>query len=609
MSQVHRQIDFMTHWEEEQADRPKNHENININATIRSVRDDSAHTNADHHRQDNKKIESSSSSAGAMRSRPRFDDEAAATAAAAARPKEQPAPWPVIGHDMRNTDTGIISNVSMTIIPERPNSPDSTITGNTAAAPEVPVVLLVDNFFLHQVEQLDGMKESLRLLLGAATAAGRREEDMPQDQHLDEEEENKARCKRYGFTLSSPLKRRRIFWGSLIADDSWHVLGLASMEYYGLFDTIAFVESNTTQSLFPRSLRFPPGSARKALLTSPLLWGNTTRVHVDYFWDDENSSKVYHKMELARENDQRNYIFQRWKKNGMTENDIGFLSDTDEIANRDFLKALQVCNVPEFFPAAEESRGNTPSSSSLTPARPHDCLSPKVGSSSIVFEGSPKCMQVPRRWYHPEFLIGACIQGIGNDTLRDVSARKIKSAAYQRVFAWRNHHVRHIPWVSSSTTNGTTNTTTTTTTTVPLGPLWDATDMRMMAAGGRRAEGIQNGARLIPTGYHFHNFFDSLSTLRNKYFTYGHRKKAAMEVPLSAIHPNDVGFMVTCLTGRSQPNTTTSKWRQPKPSDWDVLDPVYATPVAFQKVPNYVALRHKEFQDELAADELLHPPH
>jgi len=51
------------------------------------------------------------------------------------------------------------------------------------------------------------------------------------DEDEDDESVLQARCERYNFEFHMPFRRRRIFWGSLIADDSWHVLGIAAMEY------------------------------------------------------------------------------------------------------------------------------------------------------------------------------------------------------------------------------------------------------------------------------------------------------------------------------------------------------------------------------------------
>lgn len=461
-----------------------------------------------------------------------------------------------------------------------------------------PVSSLSAHDFMRNVQQTDNLTESLKLLLEAAVASNSTIEN-------DDEEESvlQARCQRYGFRLSQPLLRRRIFWGSLIADDSWHVLAMAAMEYRDLLHTAVFVESNLTQSMIPRPLRF--SALRKQLLESPLLWGHQTKVHVDYFFNDDTT--FYQRRHLWRENDQRQLILERWKQNGMTPHDIGFLSDVDEVASRDFLLALSTCHVPEFVPSREQpvwtmtTNGTTKELSgrhSLVPNRPHDCIQPNVAASSVVFEGSPQCLQIPRRWFHPDFIIGACIQGIGSIGRRNAT-RAQQATANQRIEDWKDHDITRMEIESWDSRNQTIKVN------VPLGPLWDATDFRMMGCR-RRATGmmvVKNNEtkkvhRLIPTGYHFHNFFDSLQVLRRKYATYGHPKRGALEIPLEKIQHNDVGFMVDCLSGR---NVSGSKWRQAMPEDWEQL--AFATPVAFQRVPQYIELRHLEFQQELTQDE------
>lgn len=79
-----------------------------------------------------------------------------------------------------------------------------------------------------------------------------------------------------------------------------------------------------------------------------------------------------------------------------------------------------------------------------------------------------------------------------------------------------------------------------------------------------------------------------------------------MDLPLEELQPNDVGFMVDCLTGRGR---NTSKWNQASVADWAQRHPPkYGVPMAFQHVPHYIDLRHTEFQQELAEDERMHPP-
>ena len=74
-------------------------------------------------------------------------------------------------------------------------------------------------------------------------------------------------------------------------------------------------------------------------------------------------------------------------------------------------------------------------------------------------------------------------------------------------------------------------------------PLYYATDQRMEAASqiGR----IDGG----PTGYHFHNFFESEKHIHQKYLTYGHAWHTAWDMPLWELH-EDLTLGVQCARGR-----------------------------------------------------------
>ena len=79
---------------------------------------------------------------------------------------------------------------------------------------------------------------------------------------------------------------------------------------------------------------------------------------------------------------QKEGITERWKLNGMQPDDIAVLQDADETFTRDFLRALQICDVPVF-------------------RRNQDCHKPKLLGSTLVFESSSECITRGRRWYHP----------------------------------------------------------------------------------------------------------------------------------------------------------------------------------------------------------------
>ncbi len=177
------------------------------------------------------------------------------------------------------------------------------------------------------------------------------------------------RCQRHGLEYATNrTTRRRIFWGSLLADDSWHAIGSVALETYGIFHLAVFVESNLTQSLYRREMRFGVGSEAWEVVTKSGMFGPTTKVAVDYYFGKDPNLR-----DLGREHGQRALIIKRWKKEGMTKDDIGYISDADETFNRDFLRAMQICLVPEF-----EFHNH--------------CELPLVRADSWTFEGSLKCL-------------------------------------------------------------------------------------------------------------------------------------------------------------------------------------------------------------------------
>jgi len=237
------------------------------------------------------------------------------------------------------------------------------------------------------------------------------------------------RCKRY-FSYSNGTKsyarydggrggprrrRRRMFLGSLIADDSWHALAALAIETYGIYAAVAFVESNRTQTGIPRTLRFVEGMAERDILAGSGLFGPDTPVMIENFVHEGDVEG----RGLVREQMQRSLIIDMWKKAGMTRDDIGVLTDADETLSRDFLRAMQICDVPQLDPEMQ------------------DCHTAKLISASMVFEGSPECMTVSRKWMHPDLILGKCIEGIGDDEF------KLDDSQRQRKHAWRKKEYTH----------------------------------------------------------------------------------------------------------------------------------------------------------------------
>lgn len=363
-----------------------------------------------------------------------------------------------------------------------------------------------------------------------------------------------ARCARYGMEISDSLKRRRIFYGAPIADDSWHSLALTAIEGYGVFDTVAFVESDTTHTLTHRDLRFNQNSDNLRILEEGGMWGPDARVTVDQYqhdFDQYPKKEVFHipgqfMSGYVAEQLHREHILKRWKMNGMTEDDIGYVADVDEVVTRDFLRALQICDVPAFDPEM-------------------DCKHPKIIASTAVFQGSPQCIQKGRRLHHPDIMIGKCIDQIG--AIRGSSDKE------------ESHSQSTVPY--------------------PLwgkgekDQLWKVGDFRMRS-GGDQIKGV-NGEH---TAFHFHNFFNSMSVLRFKYGNYGHAIRGADVKALGDLGDDHIVFMIGCLMERE---TDGGKWEEAE-EGWMAL-PYEFAPIAFQDVPEYDMLRHKELQEMVREDE------
>ena len=378
----------------------------------------------------------------------------------------------------------------------------------------------------------------------------------------------RERCERYfvyqnydsNKTTYKGIQRRRVFMGSLIADDSWHTLATIAMETYGIYTAVAFVESNRTQTGKPRKSRFVKGTLDHNLLLESNLFGPETEVLMEHFVHEEEVEGLG----LIREHMQRDRILKLWKKAGMKLEDVGILTDADETVSRDFLRALQSCDFPQFDVETE------------------NCNAPKIAAASMVFEGSPECMTVTRKWMHPDIILGKCIEGIGDDSF------KLTDDERHRPFAWRKVNytkkTNYSAWPKEKTTY----------------PLWNAADFRREQSGIKFIfEDVSYlRFRMGHTGFHFHNFFDTTTQLRNKYKTYGHPIPEADNMTISEIHP-DLDLFVDCVLDR---NITSNKHKtlSSRLEQFEGRIPISYT------IDGYSSARHKEMREILFKDELGH---
>ena len=207
----------------------------------------------------------------------------------------------------------------------------------------------------------------------------------------------------------------------------------------------------------------------------------------------------------------------------MTKHDIGYLSDTDELFSRDFLRAMQICDVPQFTSSGKEGHNH--------------CAAPKVYGLVSIFEGSPDCVSA-EEIYHPALMIGECIEGIGDQDNNDLYPKPTRDG--NLTTQWRTADYTFDTHFSALHDKDNPPPPRTLPKNVYF-PLWNAADFR------RNKGGYFYGDDNLPLyiGYHVHNFFDDMSVLRKKYLTYGHKIGDALTKPLSAMN-REVNLMIRC---------------------------------------------------------------
>jgi Glycosyltransferase family 17 len=370
------------------------------------------------------------------------------------------------------------------------------------------------------------------------------------------------RCERYGLALYNGTKPRRIFFGATVADDNWEMFLIHAIEAYDIYHMAVFVESNTTFLNTPRALRFKDSEESNKLRYAKL-FGPKTQIFIDHWLVDMPDL-----VEMTRESEQRNEIIKRWKEEGMTVDDVGILSDIDEMYSRDFLRALQTCDFPELRPN-------------------QDCHKPKILPSAIAFEASPLCIK-QERWFHPDAIAGQCIDGIGDPSERVVPLRDHRRRFGERDESYGKSYLDSFPEAV-----------------VKLGryPLFNGPDFRTVI--GDRGylynvvnESLSSEDAIVGAAYHLHNWFSDFKVLRHKYMTYGHPDDEVMEKSLSQMG-EDLDIMVRC--SRDIGNDVVS-------NDWamqyyeGVQDLQGNRPIFFLN-KSYTTLRHNNLRELVFRDE------
>ena len=367
------------------------------------------------------------------------------------------------------------------------------------------------------------------------------------------------RCHRYGFFYDPNSKKRRLFYGSLLAEEPEELLEIVAAESYGIYTGMVFVESNRTQNFAPRPIRRVQQVKKlEALFGMANISDNDSSSNLQvrvYVNEKEKFTGI------RREHAQRQEILRGWKELGMTQEDVGVLADADETFSRDFLRAVQQCQVPALDYSS------------------HRCHTSnvKIAASSRVFETSPECVTAVRGWYHPDMVLGHCIEMIGNRSIHPVAFRDGPRRAHGYGRACSKDFSKLTPGQH---------------------PLWSAADFRMLC--GQQA--IRTDGRTghsTYTGFHFHNFFTDFNATRVKYHTYGHATKArkAFAVPLNEIGKNDLNLMYNCVRGlEGEPN---QKWSRIMGGLNASLPPI---PIYFQDL-DYRRRRHEWVQEQVRLDD------
>ncbi|KAL7551600.1 hypothetical protein ACHAWF_014793 [Thalassiosira exigua] len=148
-------------------------------------------------------------------------------------------------------------------------------------------------------------------------------------------------CARYGlgFTNKTLARKRRIFLGVMIGDDSMQAMRSIGAETYNIFHTVSFIETHLTHNWIY--------SLKSDNLQRLHEWfGPKTKVSVDYYVSALNLGDYFMLTDTLR----REGSNLRWELNGMSKEDVGIIADTGETFSKDILWALSACDFPELLP-------------------------------------------------------------------------------------------------------------------------------------------------------------------------------------------------------------------------------------------------------------------
>lgn len=195
-----------------------------------------------------------------------------------------------------------------------------------------------------------------------------------------------------------------------------------------------------------------------------------------------------------------------------------------------------------------------------------------------IHQGNTKMGMQFNRFTYPTMVIGACIEGIGDEEHHGLAPRIQKDsnghsqgARQEGYGGGKQNPFKNIPKGNQ----------------YGKYPLYDAADFRAIMGVGQWG-GV---------GYHLHNFFVSTDALRFKHAYYGHPHKHAYVVPLGAMNA-DLNVLVKCVHNISDHGNR----KQRLLNGLELLAQQFDLPAAFQ-LPGYVEARHAEVLALVLQDE------
>ena len=327
-------------------------------------------------------------------------------------------------------------------------------------------------------------------------------------------------CRHFGYQpLPLDMRsggNRRLFFGALISYESASVLHLLAEEIAMTVDVVVFVESNLTHRGIPQPWYYTANdekaAARMRALTRIF---SGMRVAVHRYVEEPLQMR---RDGMGRDLSSREIIPSLWAREGMRPSDVGIMADTDETFSRAFMRAMRECDVPQL----RSRRAPGPKDA--------DCAGAKISGRTTVFEGSLDCRWLHRRWFHPDAILGECIEHVASARPPNTSLSH-QYDEHGLLVSWGKHY-GGADWHAFESHAG----------------LWSGADMKMRS---------QKPIFRVPTAdtaFHFHNFFASLEVLQKKYFSYAHydpndRASSAEQVRITPKLHEDIDVMLRCRSG------------------------------------------------------------